>query len=69
MDNQIYKLTLMIWRQEEIPDDWKTGVIMLVHKNGDKTCCENYRGITINHASGLLQGSDYTNKGKTRTLY
>ena len=47
LDNQIYKLTLMIWRQEEIPGDWETGVIMPVHKKGDKTRCENYRGITM----------------------
>ena len=47
LDNQIYKLTLKIWRQEEIPEDWETGVIMPVHKKGDKTFCENYRGITM----------------------
>ena len=41
LDNQIYKLTLMNRKQEEITDDWKTGVIMLVQKKGDKMCCEN----------------------------
>ena len=33
--------------REEIPDDWKKGIIMPVFKKGDRRVCSNYRGITI----------------------
>ena len=36
LDNQIYKLTIKIWRQEEKPEDRETGVIVPVHKKGEK---------------------------------
>ena len=36
LDNQIYKLTIKIWRQEEKPEDRETRVIVPVHKKGEK---------------------------------
>lgn len=36
-----------IWKQDRIPKDWELGIIMPVHKAGDKMKCENYRGITL----------------------
>ncbi|VDN10987.1 unnamed protein product [Dibothriocephalus latus] len=35
------------WRDETVPDDWGLGILVPVHKKGDKKKCENYRGISI----------------------
>jgi hypothetical protein len=36
-----------IWNKEELPDQWKESIIVLIHKMGDKTDCNNYRGISL----------------------
>jgi sorting nexin-29 len=36
-----------IWRTEQIPTDWKTGLIIKLPKKGDLTQCGNWRGITL----------------------
>jgi hypothetical protein len=35
------------WNKEVLPDEWKKYIIVLLHKNGDKTDCVNYRGILL----------------------
>ena len=32
---------------EELPEEWKESVIVPIHKKGDKTECNNYRGISL----------------------
>jgi hypothetical protein len=44
---QIHELITNIWEKEKIPDDWKIEIIYPIHKKGDKTVCDNYRGITL----------------------
>ena len=36
-----------IWEKEEIPSDWKTGLIVKLPKKGDLSMCNNWRGITL----------------------
>ena len=36
-----------IWTTENIPTDWKQGVIVKVPKKGDLSDCSNWRGITL----------------------
>jgi sorting nexin-29 len=36
-----------IWRDENMPDNCKVGLIVPLFKKGDKMKCENYRGITL----------------------
>jgi hypothetical protein len=43
----IHKLINSIWDKEELPDQWKEPIIVPVHKKGDKTDCNNYRGISL----------------------
>jgi hypothetical protein len=33
----IHKLVNFVWYNEELPDQWKESIIILVHKEGDKT--------------------------------
>ncbi|BHF84380.1 hypothetical protein SprV_0902753100 [Sparganum proliferum] len=35
------------WRDEVVPDDWVLGILVPILKKGDKTRCENYRGISL----------------------
>jgi sorting nexin-29 len=43
----IHKLINSVWNKEELPDQWKEAIIVPVHKKGDKTDCNNYRGISL----------------------
>ena len=43
----IHKLIIAIWNKEELPEEWKDSVIVPIHKKGDKTEGNNYRGITL----------------------
>ena len=36
-----------ILRTQQIPEDWKTGTVILLHKKGDRKNLKNYRPITL----------------------
>ena len=42
------------YRSESVPLDWQRGVICPLFKKGDKTSCDNYRGITLLSHAGKL---------------
>ena len=44
---EITQIIQKIWRTEQIPDDWKTALIHPLHKRGDKSDINNYRGISL----------------------
>ena len=43
----IHKLIIAIWNTEELSDEWKESTIVPIYKKGDKTDCNNYRGILL----------------------
>ena len=43
----IHKLIIVIWNKEELPGEWKEWTIVPIQKKGDKTDCNNYRGISL----------------------
>jgi len=43
----IHKLITSIWKKEKLPEEWKESIIVPIHTKGDKTDCNNYRGISI----------------------
>jgi hypothetical protein len=45
--SEIHKLICSTWNLEELPQQWKESVIIPIHKKGDKTVCNNYRGIFL----------------------
>jgi hypothetical protein len=42
-----HKLINYVWNKEELPDQCKESIIVPIHKTGDKTDCNNYRGISL----------------------
>ena len=36
-----------IWEKEEIPSDWKTGLIVKLTKKGDRSMCNKWSGINL----------------------
>ncbi|CAH8593510.1 unnamed protein product [Schistosoma intercalatum] len=36
-----------IWDEEQVPTDWKEGLLIKILKKGDLSKCDNYRGITL----------------------
>jgi sorting nexin-29 len=45
--SEIHRLICSIWNKEELPQQWKESIIVPIHKMGDKTACNNYRGISL----------------------
>jgi hypothetical protein len=43
----IHKPISSVWNKEELPDQWKESIIVPVYKKGDKTDCNNHRGISL----------------------
>ena len=41
------KLYQRVWNEEEVPEDWKKGLIVKLPKKGNLTECGNWRGITL----------------------
>ena len=44
---EIHKLVCAIWNQQVIPEEWQEAIIVPIFKKGDKTDCNNYRGILL----------------------
>jgi len=44
---EIYKLITSNWKKEKLPEEWKESIVVPIHKKGDKTGCNNYRGIPL----------------------
>lgn len=36
-----------VWQQEHLPADWKEGLLIKLPKKGNRTDCNNWRGITL----------------------
>jgi hypothetical protein len=47
LPSAIHKIINSFWNKEELPDQWKKSIIVSIRKKGDKTDCNNYRGISL----------------------
>jgi hypothetical protein len=43
----IHKRIISIWIKEELPEECRESIIVLIYKKGDITDCNNYRGISL----------------------
>jgi hypothetical protein len=44
---EIHKLITSIWKKEKLPEEWKESIMVPIHKKGDKTYCNSYRGMSL----------------------
>ena len=50
----LYSLFSKIWEKEEVPAQWKEGIIIKLPKKGDFRDCSNYRGIMLLSTPGKV---------------
>ena len=43
----LHTLFTKVWNEEDIPGDWKKGILITLPKKGDLGDCYNYRDITL----------------------
>jgi hypothetical protein len=43
----IHKLIIAIWNKEKLHGEWRESIILPIHKKGDKTDFNYYRGISL----------------------
>ena len=52
---RLLDIVVHIWKGDEVPQQWKYVLIMVLHKKKDRTECGNYRGISlVAHAGKIL---------------
>ena len=52
---RLLDIVVRIWGGGEVPQQWKDAIIMVLHKEKDRTECGNYRGISlVAHAGKIL---------------
>jgi hypothetical protein len=49
LHSEIHRLICSIWNKEELPQQWKESITVPIYKKGDKTDCNNYRGISLSY--------------------
>jgi hypothetical protein len=45
--SEIHRLTKSTWKKEELPQQWKESITVLIYGKSDETDCSNYRGILL----------------------
>ena len=45
--SEMEKLFRVVWESEDVPEEWKQGLIVKLPKKGDLTICGNWRGLTL----------------------
>ena len=47
LQQKINVLIKKVWRKKIMPEQWNKAIIYSIHKKGDKSECQNYRGISV----------------------
>ena len=45
--DMLHALVTKIWEKEDVPEQWKEGLVIKIPKKGDLNECDNYRGIML----------------------
>lgn len=47
LTQKLYDIITEIWQEERMPNNWNKALILPIYKKGDRTICNNYRGIAL----------------------
>ena len=61
----LLRVIRLVWRTGKCPVDWKRAAIVALFKKGDKTVCDNYRGISLLSVPGKVYTTLLYNKMKS----
>jgi len=64
--DELTNLFNLIWEREEVPADWRHGVIITLPKKGNLSDCNNWRGITLLSVPGKAFCSVLLNRLKVK---
>ena len=52
---RLLDIVVYIWREDEVPQQWKNAIIMVLYRKKGRTECGHYRGISlVAHAGRIL---------------
>ena len=51
---RLLDIVVRIWKGGEVPQPWEDAIIMVLHKEKDRTECGNYRGISLVARAGKI---------------
>ena len=60
----LLQLLNSVWQEEQVPSDWKRGIIVKIPKKGDLSNCANWRGITLLTVIGKILSQIIYNRMK-----
>ena len=43
----LHSVIQLMWKRDEVMEDWRRAIIVQLHKKGSKLACSNYRGISL----------------------
>jgi hypothetical protein len=58
----IQKVIKKIWIQEIMPQSWREAMLIPLFKKGDRTECQNYRGIALLNVGYKISATNLKNK-------
>ena len=48
---RLHQIIVMVWEEENLPEEWLMGLLIPIHKKGSRSDCEYYRGICLLNVS------------------
>ena len=55
LTNHLYQLFTKIWNEESVPQDFKDATVVHIYKRkGDRSSCDNHRGISLLSEAGKI---------------
>jgi hypothetical protein len=60
--SEIQKLTTPTWNKEQLAQQWRKSIIVLIYKMGDKTDCSNHRRISLSPTTYKILSNNFLSR-------